>query len=168
MPIIEPEVLMDGDHTIERCEAVTEATLREVFAALAAARRRDPNVARLRLHFFGTSNLRTADASPRVMPIAREYGLDEFVTEQPARLDYFDALGVLVESDAVLVLGSSHRHSIRYVTVQFLKQLRTSILAFNATSRVPTSLVLLTTKSCHLCWRPLSAVQQVRPCNHYH
>ena len=38
VPIIEPEVLMDGDHTIERCEAVTEATLREVFAALAAQR----------------------------------------------------------------------------------------------------------------------------------
>jgi fructose-bisphosphate aldolase class I len=38
VPIIEPEVLMDGDNTIERCEAVTEATLREVFAALAALR----------------------------------------------------------------------------------------------------------------------------------
>jgi fructose-bisphosphate aldolase class I len=38
VPIIEPEVLMDGAHTIERCEEVTEATLREVFAALAALR----------------------------------------------------------------------------------------------------------------------------------
>jgi fructose-bisphosphate aldolase class I len=33
-PIVEPEVLMDGDHTIERCEEATEATLRAVFAAL--------------------------------------------------------------------------------------------------------------------------------------
>ena len=38
MPIIEPEVVMDGDHTIERCEAVTEATLRATFAALAEHR----------------------------------------------------------------------------------------------------------------------------------
>ena len=38
VPIIEPEVLMDGDHTIERCEIATEAALREVFAALAAQR----------------------------------------------------------------------------------------------------------------------------------
>ncbi|MFM9967294.1 MAG: class I fructose-bisphosphate aldolase [Burkholderiales bacterium] len=38
VPIIEPEVLMDGDNTIERCEIVTEATLYEVFAALAAQR----------------------------------------------------------------------------------------------------------------------------------
>ena len=29
VPIVEPEVLMDGDHTIERCEEVTEWTLRE-------------------------------------------------------------------------------------------------------------------------------------------
>lgn len=34
VPIVEPEVLMDGNHTIERCEEVTEWTLREVFAAL--------------------------------------------------------------------------------------------------------------------------------------
>ena len=31
MPIVEPEVLMDGDHTIERCEEVTEWTLRSRF-----------------------------------------------------------------------------------------------------------------------------------------
>ncbi len=38
VPIVEPEVLMDGDHTIERCEQVTEWTLRETFAALASQR----------------------------------------------------------------------------------------------------------------------------------
>ena len=34
VPIVEPEVLMDGDHDIDRCLAVTEATLREVFYRL--------------------------------------------------------------------------------------------------------------------------------------
>ncbi len=34
VPIVEPEVLMDGDHTIERCEQVTEWTLNAVFDAL--------------------------------------------------------------------------------------------------------------------------------------
>ncbi len=32
VPIVEPEVLMDGDHSIERCEDVTAATLDVVFA----------------------------------------------------------------------------------------------------------------------------------------
>jgi fructose-bisphosphate aldolase, class I len=34
VPIVEPEVLMDGDHSIERCEQVTEWTLNAVFEAL--------------------------------------------------------------------------------------------------------------------------------------
>jgi fructose-bisphosphate aldolase class I len=38
VPIVEPEVLMDGDHTIERCEEVTSATLETVFHHLSAAR----------------------------------------------------------------------------------------------------------------------------------
>jgi fructose-bisphosphate aldolase class I len=37
VPIVEPEVLMDGDHTIERCYEVTHLTLRTVFAELALA-----------------------------------------------------------------------------------------------------------------------------------
>jgi fructose-bisphosphate aldolase class I len=34
VPIVEPEVLIDGDHGIERCAEVTEAVLHEVFSAL--------------------------------------------------------------------------------------------------------------------------------------
>jgi len=34
VPIVEPEVLMDGTHTIERCEEVTDAVLHAVFDAL--------------------------------------------------------------------------------------------------------------------------------------
>ena len=38
VPIVEPEVLMDGDHTIERYFEVTEQTLRSVFDSLAEHR----------------------------------------------------------------------------------------------------------------------------------
>lgn len=34
VPIVEPEVLIDGDHTIERCEEVSEPVLHAVFNAL--------------------------------------------------------------------------------------------------------------------------------------
>jgi fructose-bisphosphate aldolase class I len=37
-PIVEPEVLMDGDHTIDRCYEVTEATLEAVFNELFSQR----------------------------------------------------------------------------------------------------------------------------------
>src|SRR5437667_12094948 len=39
VPIVEPEVLMDGAHTIERHFEVTEQTMRNVFHALDADRR---------------------------------------------------------------------------------------------------------------------------------
>ena len=38
VPIVEPEVLMDRDHTIERCYSVTIETLEQVFDALHAQR----------------------------------------------------------------------------------------------------------------------------------
>jgi len=34
VPVVEPEVLMDGSHTLERCEEVTEAALVALFAQL--------------------------------------------------------------------------------------------------------------------------------------
>jgi fructose-bisphosphate aldolase class I len=39
VPVVEPEVLLDGDHTIDRCYDVTEETLTQLFAEL-----RDQNV----------------------------------------------------------------------------------------------------------------------------
>ena len=38
VPIVEPEVLMDGNHTIDRCEEVTRTTLQTVFATLSEHR----------------------------------------------------------------------------------------------------------------------------------
>jgi len=38
VPIVEPEVLMDGDHSLERCSEVTEEVLRAVFGHLSTQR----------------------------------------------------------------------------------------------------------------------------------
>jgi len=38
VPVVEPEVLMDGNHTLEQCRQVTEEVLRTVFAQLCAQR----------------------------------------------------------------------------------------------------------------------------------
>ena len=38
VPIVEPEILMNGGHTIERCQEVSEAALSEVFSELAVHR----------------------------------------------------------------------------------------------------------------------------------
>jgi fructose-bisphosphate aldolase class I len=38
VPVVEPEVLMDGDHTMEQCQQVTDKVLRTVFSELFAQR----------------------------------------------------------------------------------------------------------------------------------
>jgi fructose-bisphosphate aldolase class I len=38
VPVVEPEVLMDGDHSLARCAEVTQAVLQQVFAQLANQR----------------------------------------------------------------------------------------------------------------------------------
>jgi glycosyltransferase involved in cell wall biosynthesis len=85
-------------------------TLRAVLAGARALIERDPQLAdRVRFYFFGTSN-QTAGGEPRVMPHARELGVEHLVHEHPARVDYLDALDVLRQAGAVLLLGSSERH----------------------------------------------------------
>ncbi|MFI5177924.1 MAG: glycosyltransferase [Vicinamibacterales bacterium] len=84
-------------------------TLRLLLSATARARAAFPEARRLRLHFFGTSNQSTGDRD-RVRPIAEACGLGDIVTEVPGRLDYLDALAVLTQASAILLLGSSEPH----------------------------------------------------------
>lgn len=63
VPIIEPEVLLDGGHTIERCEEVTEAALRACYAALAAY-----NVS-LEHHILKASMVVSGKNNPRQAPV---------------------------------------------------------------------------------------------------
>jgi hypothetical protein len=86
-------------------------TLRALLRAAALLRVRQPTVyARLRLRFLGTSNQTGEGAPARVLPIAQEFGVDDCVSEIPARIDYLDALTVLTQASAILLLGSSERH----------------------------------------------------------
>ncbi len=110
-------------------------TLRLLLRALARARRDDPASRRLRLHFIGTSNQSASDVN-RVLPIARECGVDEAVTEMPGRLDYLDALGVLVDSSAILLLGSSERHYTASKLFPALLAKRPILALFNESSSV--------------------------------
>jgi glycosyltransferase involved in cell wall biosynthesis len=86
-------------------------TLRALLGAVARLRDRRPDVyARLRLWFFGTSNQTAPEAAGRVLPVAREIGVADCVEEIPERIDYLDALTVLMQASAILLLGSSEPH----------------------------------------------------------
>ena len=86
-------------------------TLRAVVQATALLKARRPELyARLRYHFVGTSNQSAEGSRPRVMPAAEAASVSDVFEEHPARVDYLDALNVLVSSSAILLMGSTERH----------------------------------------------------------
>ena len=71
VPIVEPEVLMDADNTIERCREVTSETLRLVFAEL------DPLPLELHEHVAERRRRDLATALERVVGVHQHLGLDD-------------------------------------------------------------------------------------------
>jgi hypothetical protein len=80
-----------------------------LFAALRSYRERVAAAERIRFHFLGTSYAAKGSGQFSVMPVAQACGVDDIVFELPNRLGYLESLGVLIEADALLVLGSSDR-----------------------------------------------------------
>jgi hypothetical protein len=80
-------------------------------AGLGALRARSPELAaRLRVHFVGTGTSPDDPHGHRVLPLARQAGLEDLVDEHPRRIGYIDALNHQEKCDAVLVLGSTEPH----------------------------------------------------------
>ena len=77
----------------------------EIFFAAMAALRREGIV--VSAHFFGTSYAPAGEARSAVRAAAEKAGVADAVFEQTARLPYFSALQVTLESGANLLFGSS-------------------------------------------------------------
>jgi hypothetical protein len=86
-------------------------TLRAVLEAVRLLKvRRADLYARLRLHFFGTSNQTSGEPAARVRPVADSVGVADCVYELPLRVPYLDALRIQLDSQVLLLMGSSERH----------------------------------------------------------
>lgn len=80
-------------------------------AGLRSLRETAPEVAsRLVVHFVGTGSSPDDPNGHRVLPRAREIGVEAMINEHPHRIGYVDTLNHLVHSSAVLVLGSTEPH----------------------------------------------------------
>ena len=86
-------------------------TLRAVVQAVKLGLQRAPEVfGRLRLHFVGTSYAHAAASRPEVLPTAKAEGVESLVDEHPLRVPYLDAIQVMLDSHALIVLGSESAH----------------------------------------------------------
>jgi hypothetical protein len=86
-----------------------EPIVRALFAGIRQARSQDPQVfSRVRMHFVGTTY--AGSKEKRIQAIAGEFGISDLVEEYPARVPYLDALNLLLDSHALLVIGSIEPH----------------------------------------------------------
>lgn len=85
--------------------------LRALFTAVRQGRERTPEqYRRLRMHFVGTTYAPNAAGQYQVLPIARECGVQDLVEESPGRVQHLDAIQILLDCDALLLLGSELPH----------------------------------------------------------
>ncbi len=81
--------------------------LRILFLGIQLQRHQNPELwNKIHLHFVGTSYATDQRAMKTIEPIAQELGIGDLVTEHPHRIPYFEALQILVDSDAILLIGS--------------------------------------------------------------
>jgi hypothetical protein len=92
------------------CIPTMYPALRCLFGGLKLLRERNPALAaRLRVHFVGTSYAPGA-AAKRAEPVAAEFGVDGMVREVTGRVAYLDALQLLLDATALLVVGTNEPH----------------------------------------------------------
>jgi hypothetical protein len=112
-------------------------TIRAFFSALALLKANDhATFERVAVHFFGSSNQRDPNAAARIMPVAREYGLEGIVTEEPPRLDYSDAIAAQKAAGAILLFGSSQPHYTASKLFPAMLSRRPLLTVFHAESTV--------------------------------
>jgi len=79
---------------------------RVVFEAIKAGLQRSPELfGRMRLHLVGTTYDPNSQEAP-MQAAAVEMGLGDLVSEQPARVSYLDAMQILLDSHALVLIGS--------------------------------------------------------------
>jgi hypothetical protein len=67
-------------------------------------------VRRLQLNFVGTSNQPSGFGTFKIMALAERYGISDFVSETPQRVPYMQALDLLANSHALILIGSDEPH----------------------------------------------------------
>ncbi len=109
-------IFRPGDGLLHVCYAgafspTMRETVRALFEGVRLGLAREPEFfGRARFHFVGTSYTTHGNGLAPVLQIAKKVGIDKLVTEQPQRVPYLDALQLLLDSHALLIIGSDSPH----------------------------------------------------------
>ncbi len=122
--------------------------VRGLFEAVRLGLTTNPDLfGRVRLHFVGTNYLGETKGPEGVMAIARAAGLEEQVTEHPARVSYLDSLQIMLDSRALVLVGSDETHYTASKVFPYLLSEKPLLAVFHEHSSVNEIL-----KGCPAAW----------------
>lgn len=114
-----------------------QATVRAIFEATRLGLNRAPQIfGRLRIHFVGTTYAPKADGAYQVLPLARGMGLEDIVDEHPGRVAYLDSLQILLDSHALVAIGSDAPHYTASKIFAYILARRPLLAVFHEASSV--------------------------------
>lgn len=112
-------------------------SVRAVFEAVRAGLDRSPETfGRLRLHFVGTSYAGNGPAPQKVLALAHEVGIESLVTEHPSRVPYLESLQLMIDSQALLLVGSDEPHYTASKVFPYVLAQRPLLAVFHEDSSV--------------------------------
>jgi hypothetical protein len=88
------------------------------------------------MHFVGTSYAVNGHNPKAVMALAHEAGLEEYVTEHPKRIPYLESLQVMLDSDALFLVGTDEPHYTASKVFPYILACRPLFAVFHEESSV--------------------------------
>lgn len=63
-------------------------------------------ISKLKIHFIGTSYAAQGKGKATILPLAKKYGIEQYITEITDRISYYHTLATLQTADALFIPGS--------------------------------------------------------------
>lgn len=90
----------------------------------------------VKLYFIGTNYATGTKAKEMVKPLALKYGIDDYIIEVTSRVPYLTALKIQLESDFLLLIGSTNRVYTASKLYPYLYSQKPILAIFNKESSV--------------------------------
>jgi hypothetical protein len=87
------------------------------------------------MHFVGTTYAPKAEGQYQVLPVARECGVGDIVEERPGRVQHLDAIQILLDSDALALVGSEAPHYTASKIFPYILSAKPLLALFHEESR---------------------------------
>lgn len=108
-----------------------------LFEALKSGLQTEPEVfKKIKVYFIGTSYAPTGQGEPTIMPLAREFELENNIVEITDRISYYHTLVTLLQADALFIPGSDDPKYTASKIYPYLLTEKPLLAIFNSQSSV--------------------------------